>query len=45
VRGELERLVRLDRERVLMQELARSLLEEASVNPLDPSLGWSSRGG
>lgn len=37
MRGE----VRLRQERVLMEELARRLLDRASVAPLDPGLNWS----
>ncbi|MGB0767925.1 MAG: peptidylprolyl isomerase [Phycisphaeraceae bacterium] len=38
VRGELEQLVRLELERVRMQQLARVLIEETNVVTLDPAL-------
>lgn len=41
VRSELERLVRLEQERLLMQREARRLLDEARVDVLDRSLEWS----
>lgn len=41
VRPELERLVRTQQERLLMQREARQLLGGADITVLDPSLEWS----
>ena len=41
VRPDLERLVRLNQERILMDELARRLLTEASVTIIDNKIKWS----
>jgi hypothetical protein len=39
--GEIERQVRLRRERLAMDDLARRLLREAQITVFDSSLGWS----
>jgi hypothetical protein len=41
VRPDLERLVRLNQERILMDELARRLLTEASITIIDDKIKWS----
>lgn len=41
VRADLERAVRLNQERLLMDRLGRELLAEASVTILDDQLAWS----
>jgi foldase protein PrsA len=41
VRPDLERLVRLNQERILMDNLARRLLTEASVTIIDKNVKWS----
>lgn len=41
VRDEMGRRVRLQQERLLMDQLARRLLQSASITTHDPSLGWS----
>jgi parvulin-like peptidyl-prolyl isomerase len=41
VRDEMNRRVRLQQERLLMDQLARRLLQSASITTHDPSLGWS----
>ena len=41
VRTDLERLVRLEQERLYMQREARRLLGAASITVLDPSLEWA----
>ena len=41
VRPDLERLVRLNQERILMDNLARRLLTEASVTIIDDEIKWS----
>jgi hypothetical protein len=45
VRAEMERLVRLDQERILMERLAKRLLARATVTIIDPSLreSWDAR--
>ena len=45
VRSELQRLTRLNQQRIAMDQLARQLLNEASVTVFDESLrsGWSAR--
>ena len=40
-RAEAERVTRLAAERLLMDRLARRLVAEDSIEPLDPSLRWS----
>ena len=42
-RGLLARDARLRQERLLMERLARSLAEEASVRTLEPGLTWGPR--
>ena len=41
VRPDLERLVRLNQERILMDDLARRLLTEATVTIIDDEIKWS----
>ncbi len=41
VRNDLERLVRLRQERLLMDRLARQLLDSASITAFDESLNWA----
>jgi parvulin-like peptidyl-prolyl isomerase len=41
VRPDLERMVRLSQERILMDELARQLLTEASITIIDDKIKWS----
>ena len=47
VRPQLERLVRLDQERLLMDRLARRLLQRATVMVIDGALrnSWDTRRG
>lgn len=40
VRGEMERVARIEAERLAMQQLAGQMIAAARVEILDPSLGW-----
>lgn len=41
VRADLDSLLRVRQERLLMDRLARQLLEQASITPFDESLNWA----
>lgn len=41
VRAQAERDALLRQQRILMEELARSILRDASITPFDPPLAWS----